>query len=112
MVTVNIQPLYIEFTLKEFRILPLGYHYVDQWIETPPAVEFRLLQLPVKEKALFGSWLNICRDETSAVGLLGTSPHTRIDSELRGSTRLLTADAIKEIRMEGLRSRFDRRPCG
>lgn len=98
-IDLKIAPTYIAFTLDSFRTTPESYAGI--YIDEPPVLSFRICALPIKEKKYFGDWLNVAWDDHSAVGLLSTSPHTDIDSVKRGNTRILTADAHRDIMLEG-----------
>lgn len=89
---------YIAFTLADFIVDPESYPLK---MTPPPAVEFRLVQLPVRHRKQFGEWLNVCWDDEVCVNVLATSPHARIDSENRKDCRILTADCVKGIRFKG-----------
>ena len=90
---------YIAFTLSDFIIKPEDFGELA--MTPPPVAEFRLLQLPIKPMERFGQWLNVSHDDALAVSVVGASPHARIDSEKRKNCRLLTADAVKGIRLKG-----------
>lgn len=70
-------------------------------MDTPPALSFRIAAIPVKTRENFGEWLNVMWDATAAVCLLATSPHAEIDSERGRGYRVLTADAHRDILLEG-----------
>jgi len=98
-VCVDIRPQYMTFTLEDF-IVP------ESWIggltmDFPPVESFRLMQLSVKKREYFGAWLNVCWDDEVAVNVLGTSPYPRIDAEQRNDSYLMTADAVRGIRVKG-----------
>lgn len=98
-VSFSIKPQYITFTLEDF-IVP------EAWIggltmDFPPVSEFRLLQLSVKKREHFGQWLNVCWDDKVAVNVLGTSPYPRIDFEKRKDSFIMSADAVREIKLKG-----------
>lgn len=67
----------------------------------PPVAEFRMIQLPVKNRQNFGEWLNVSWDESAAVNVLATSPYAKIDSERRNGYRVMTADAEKGVKLRG-----------
>ena len=92
-------PAYIAFRLAGFTVLPEDYG--DLCMKLPPVAELRLCQLPVRRRENFGEWLNVVWDERAAVALLAASPCERIDQEARRSCRVLTADAVRDIRLEG-----------
>ena len=92
-------PCYFSFRLRSFTVCPEDY--AGLCMNTPPVAELRLCQLPVRHRASFGEWLNAVWDDTAAVCLLAASPHPRIDSERRKGCRILTADAVRGIQLEG-----------
>ena len=92
------KPGYVGFKLIDFIVGPEDYGHLA--MDLPPAVELRLLQLPVKHRKNFGEWLNVVWDDKALVNVLGTSPYTVIDSERRKSCRILYADATRESRMQ------------
>ncbi|MBR4443161.1 MAG: hypothetical protein IKS52_07835 [Clostridia bacterium] len=92
-------PSYITFRLAGFTVLPEDYGGLC--MDLPPVAELRLCQLPVKHRANFGEWLNVVWDEKAAVNVLALSPHARIDQEKRSRCRILTADAVRDIRLVG-----------
>ena len=98
-VGVKLADSYISFTLDDFIVHPTDYDYLK--MQTPPTAEFRLMQLPIKDRARFGKWLNVMWDNELAVDLLATTPHARIDSEKRRGFRILTADAVKGVKLRG-----------
>ena len=98
-VQIKETPDYISFTLEDFIVHPTDYEGLK--ITPPPVEEFRLLQLPIRHRKNFGEWLNVCWDETAAVNVLSTSAHARIDSEKRKECRILTADAVKGVKLRG-----------
>ena len=98
-VRITEAPDYISFILEDFIVHPTDYEGLK--ITPPPVEEFRLLQLPVRDRQHFGEWLNVCWDEKTAVNVLSTSAHARIDSEKRKGYRILTADAVKGVKLRG-----------
>ena len=56
---------YLRFTLEDFICEPKDYGNLA--LDVPPVAEFRILQLPVKEREHFGDWLNCMWDDASAV---------------------------------------------
>ncbi len=90
---------YLAFELEEIVVHPSDYAWLC--MTPPPVREFRLLQIPVKQGEAFGEWLNVAWYERAAVGVLAVSPHARIDSERRKNCRILTADAVRGIRLKG-----------
>lgn len=98
-VAFKITPHYIAFTLDSFVVHPTDYEGLR--MDTPPVLSFRLCALPVKQRENFGDWLNAMWDDKGAVSVLATSPHAEIDSEERRDYRILTADAHRDILLEG-----------
>lgn len=90
---------YITFKLADFIIYP--HSFGTLCMTPPPVFEFRILQLPIKPRKNFGEWLNVCFDDSVAVNLLATSQYARIDSEERKNTRILTADAVRDVKLKG-----------
>ncbi len=90
---------YIAFELTGFIAQPGDF--ADLKETPPPVAEFRLIQLPVSDRANFGDWLNVTWDDKLAVNVLATSPHARIDSENRKGCRIMTADAVNEVKLKG-----------
>lgn len=98
-VEIHEAPMYIAFTLADFIVHPGDYEGLR--MDTPPVSELRLLQLPILNRKNFGEWLNVSWDDEVAVNVLATSPYARIDSERRKGCRILTADAVRGIKLKG-----------
>jgi len=98
-IRVKVTDAYLSFELVDFTVLPDDYGHLR--MKLPPVAELRLCQLPVKNREKFGEWLNVVWDDRAAVNLLATSPCARIDSERRNGYRVLTADAVRGIQLEG-----------
>lgn len=96
---VEVTPAYITFTLEGFLTDNIYPSYLK--ITPPPATEFTLLQLPVKDQRCFGEWLNVSWDDEVAVNVLATDPFAYIDFERRNGYKILKASALKEIKWEG-----------
>jgi len=97
-VEIKEAPMYVAFKLARFIVHETDYPFLS--MTPPPVIEFRLVQLPVKNRARFGEWLNVSWDESAAVNVLATSPYARIDSERRKGYRIMSADAVKGIKLE------------
>ena len=97
-VEVKITSSYIAFHLVDFIIRPEDFGHLA--LTPPPVYEFRVLQLPVRDRKYFGEWLNVTWDEQVAVNLLATSPYPRIDSERRRGYRIMSADTLRDIRLK------------
>ena len=91
---------YISFQLSEFIIHP-GDYSETMCFSPPPVESFRILQLAVKNRKNFGQWLNVVWDEQVAVNVLAACPEAIIDAERRTGYRVLTADALKEVKLKG-----------
>jgi len=98
-VAVNIQPAYIGFALKEFRVKEDGYKGLT--MDTPPVASLRLLQLPLALREKLGNWLNVYFDDRVAVNVLGTSPQAFVGNTSLQDGLLMYADLQREIGMEG-----------
>ena len=98
-IIIEEKPMYISFALADFIVHPGDYGHLR--MTPPPAVELRLVQLPVRNRENFGEWLNVSWDSKVAVNVLATSPHARIDSQRRKDYRILSADAVKGIKLKG-----------
>ncbi len=96
---VEVTPAYITFTLEGFLTDNIYPSYLK--ITPPPATEFTLLQLPVKDQKYFGEWLNVSWDDEVAVNVLAADPFAYIDFERRNGYKVLKASALKEIKWEG-----------
>ncbi len=99
LIRVTERDSYLAFTLQEFVCDPAWYDNIA--MKLPPVAELRLCQLALKNREKFGEWMNVLWDDTAAVNLLATSPAARIDSERRPGCRVLTADAVEGIELEG-----------
>jgi len=66
--------------------------------------EITFLQLPVKERAYFGDWLNVMWDDDVAVNLLAADPRTHILSQRRTGFRAMQAKGHPETGLEGIRA--------
>jgi hypothetical protein len=70
--------------------------------ETLPFDELVFVQLPVRERENFGSWLNVAWDARLAVNVLATSRYTRIDAIRDGGARVMRAAAVNAVRSDSL----------
>ena len=90
---------YLRFILEDFICEPDGYPSLR--MDTPPVAEFRILQLPVKDREHFGEWLNCMWDEASAVCVAGCDPWSLIWHEDRVGGKILTADLYSGKKLRG-----------
>ncbi|NLO35870.1 MAG: hypothetical protein GX112_05890 [Clostridiaceae bacterium] len=98
-IAVREAPEYIAFNLTDFIVHPADYGGLV--MSPPPVAELRLLQLPVRNRDHFGEWLNVSWDSQVAVNVLATSPYARIESERRKGYRVMSADAVRDIKLKG-----------
>ena len=90
---------YLRFTLEDFICEPEDYSNLA--LDLPPVAEFRILQLPVKERDHYGEWLNCMWDDASAVCVAGCDPWSLIWHEDRTDGRVLTADLLSGKKLRG-----------
>ena len=90
--------MYICFCLSDFIYDPADYPLK---MTPPPVFELRLLQFPIRNRENFGEWLNVSWDDKIAINVLANSPYARIDSERRKGFRIMSADAVKDIKLKG-----------
>ena len=91
---------YLAFTLEDFNCVPeLQYSWLR--MDVPPVADFRLVQLPVKNRSKFGDWLNVIWDDKAAVAVVGADPYVTADHEDRAGFRLLDADIHRGLRLRG-----------
>ena len=99
-VEVDEKPEYVALRLRSF-LVDHKKHYDSLKMNLPPADCFRVAQLPLRERKNFGEWLNVMWDEDAAVGVIATEPETFIDSERRGSHRILSAELRRGYHLKG-----------
>ena len=99
-VSFDIKDEYISFTLKDFVFSEKAYGHLC--MDRPPVSEFRILQLPIKNRKNFGHWINAVWDDEASVSVLAAMPEALIDSERRKGYRILTATAQKEIQLKNV----------
>ena len=100
MVDIKEAPDYISFRLVQFAILPDAFPSYMK-LSGAPVESFRLLQLPIKNRTNFGQWLNVVWDDAVAINVLATSPYEIIDVESRNDHKVLTAEALREVKLQG-----------
>ena len=98
-VDLKVTDSYVEFKLADFLVDKEDYDYLK--MDVPPVASFRVLQLPVVNRANFGDWLNASWDGTAAIGVVGTSPYPDIDHENRCGYRILSADLVRGQKLKG-----------
>lgn len=105
-VDVKVTDDYIAFTLADFILTEKSYPLcptttVPLDFTAPPVDEFCLVQLPVRNRANFGEWLNVQWDGAAAVGVFSTSEHALVSSERRAGYRVMRAVADRSVRLRG-----------
>ena len=90
---------YLRFTLEDFICEPEDYGNLA--LDLPPVAEFRILQLPVKEREHYGEWLNCMWDDNSSVCVAGCDPWSLVWHEDRTDGRVLTADLYSGKKLRG-----------
>ncbi len=98
-VGVKVSDNYLSFTLEDFIVPDEAFDELK--MDLPPVAEFRLLQLPVKDRTHFGQWLNVLWDENGAVNLLAPSPYERVDAEKRSGYHVMYVDALRGVKLKG-----------
>ncbi len=91
---------YLSFTLVDFIVHEYSYPWLH--LTPPPVSEFRLIRLPLKNREKYGEWLNVLWDDFAAINVLAACPEARIESEMRYSARVLTADADASVKLRGV----------
>jgi hypothetical protein len=97
-------PVTITESYIAFRLEKLTYHgYTPLQVKSKTDVDgLMLLQLPVRERKNFGQWLNVMWDDAVAVNLLAAEPCTRIRAEKRSGHYVFRADAVADVKLEGV----------
>lgn len=93
---------YILFELVDFPLGPRGSN--DLQMTYPPVDVMKILNLPVRDRANFGDWLNVSWDDKSAVSLFAAEPYTLIANAPRHGFRLLTAEAHRGVKLRGAKA--------
>ncbi len=109
-VDVIVAPRYFAFTLSDWIVPDSAYSGLA--MTPPPAVEFRLIALSVPRRERFGAWLNVSWDDGAAVSVLAADPYPRIDAEPFSDRMVLTADAVRDIRLKGTAAALIAAPAG
>lgn len=91
---------YLVFELVDFNCIH-DLHYEGLSMDVPPVVRFRVMQLPVRDRANVGDWLNIVWDDRAAVAVVAADPYTEVDHEDRFGFEVLSADLSKGLRLRG-----------
>ena len=98
-IKLKITSNYIGFSLEDFDLKVKDYGIN---MDEPPISEMWFLQLPVRNRAHFGDWLNVIWDKEQAVNILGTDPYARIDSEEGEGYHILKAGVVEKVKLKGV----------
>ena len=90
---------YVTFKLVDFPNAREGIGNID--MDVPPVASMRLLQLPIKKMTKFGDWLSVVHDDETSVALIATSPFESITSHKQKDAIVLTADAVRGVKVIG-----------
>ena len=91
---------YVSFTLEDFICeKDLAYEYIS--LDVPPVAEFRVLQLPVKDRANVADWLNGVWDDRAATAVVAGDPYADADHERRFGFQLLSVDLRRGVKLRG-----------
>jgi hypothetical protein len=97
-ISLKVSPDYIGFTIEDFRLTVKDYGIS---MDEPAISEMWFLQLPVRNLAHYGDWLNVLWDDEQAINILGTDPYARIDSEGEEGYRILKAGVTENVKLKG-----------
>ena len=96
------RPDYVLFELVGFPLGPKGAN--DLQMTYPPVSVVKILNLPVKDRAQFGTWLNVSWDDRSALSLFAAEPYTLVGNAARHGFHLMTAEAHRGVRLRGAKA--------
>lgn len=99
---VTERPDYVLLELVDFPLGPLGNNGLT--MTYPPVDVLKMLNLPVRDRAHFGDWLNVSWDARSSVSLFAAEPYTWIENTRRHGFRLLTAEAHRGLKLRGAKA--------
>ena len=91
---------YFVLTLEKFNCVA-ELQYEGLRMDTPPVVEFRVAQLPVKHRENVGDWLNVVWDERGGAAVVGADPYSAVNHDRRHGFELLYADLMRGISLVG-----------
>ena len=96
------RPDYVLFELVDFPLGPRGSNWLA--MTYPPVTVMTILGLPVKDRAHFGTWLNVSWDDRSALSLFAAEPYTLIGGASRHGFHLMTAEAHRGVKLRGTKA--------
>ena len=91
---------YLRFELEDFRCAR-EVQYEGLVMDVPPVDAFRVLQLPVRDRANIGGWLNVVWDDRGVAAVVAADPYVEADHERRQGFEILSADLRKGLRLRG-----------
>jgi hypothetical protein len=97
-ISLKITSAYIGFTIENFKLTVEDYGIS---MDEPAISEMWFLQLPIRNRAHYGDWLNVIWDNDQAVNILATDPYARIDSEEEEGYRILKAGVADKVKLKG-----------
>ena len=91
---------YFVLTLEKFNCVA-DLQYEGLSMDTPPVAEFRVAQLPVRNRRNVGDWLNVVWDDAGAAAVVGADPLAIVGHDRRNGVKLLYADLRKGMSLTG-----------
>ena len=91
---------YFVLTLEKFDCIA-DLHYEGLRMDSPPVAEFRVAQLPVRNRRNVGDWLNVVWDDSGAAAVVGADPYALINHDRRHGFELLYADLRRGLALTG-----------
>jgi len=98
-VSTKITEAYIAFRLESLEYK--GYTRLRPKKKTPIDAAL-FVQLPVRNRANMGEWLNVTWDDAVAVNVLGTDHYAQIDAQGQHNYRLFQAGTVRDVQLEGV----------
>ena len=96
------RPDYVTFELVDFPLGPRGSNSLK--MTYPPVEVVKMLNLPIKDRAYFGTWLNVSWNDATAVSIFAAEPYTWIDNTPRHGFHLMTAEAHRGVKLRGAKA--------
>ena len=91
---------YVSFALVDF-ICEKDLAYAFLRLDVPPVSEFRILQLPLKNRANVADWLNGVWDDRAATAVVAGDPYADADHERRFGFQLMHVDLRSGKKLRG-----------
>lgn len=99
LVEVKVTDDYVNFALIGFDVQQKDFGGLA--MDKPPATEFCLCRLAVRERENYGRWLNVMWDSDVAVNLLASCPRAIIDADAGKDYRVMHATAMRGLPLIG-----------